>query len=76
MKLIANRYQPKDIFRIIREWSGLTQEEFGALLDKKGRSWAKGIESGKNRFYFEDILDIANQLKIIITFEKNTTKNE
>ena len=29
MKLIADKYEAKEIIKIIREWSELTQEEFG-----------------------------------------------
>ena len=71
MKLIANDYEPKETFKIIREWTNLTQEELGIEMGKKGRSWAKEIENGKNRFYFSDFLEIAKKhnIKIIITKE-------
>jgi len=69
MKLIANEYEPKEMFKIIREWTNLTQEELGKEMGKKGRSWAKEIENGKNRFYYSDLLEIAKKynIKIIIT---------
>ena len=54
MKLIANDYEPKETFKIIREWTNLTQEQLGIEMGKKGRTWAKEIENGKNRFYFQD----------------------
>ena len=71
MKLIANNYEPSEIFKIIREWTNLTQEELGKEMGKKGRSWAKEIENGKNRFYFSDFLEIAKKhdIKIVITKE-------
>lgn len=75
MKLNANQYEPKDIFKILREWTGLTQEELGTELGKKGRAWAKGIESGKNRYYFSDLLELAKKHNITITFEKNNKKD-
>ncbi len=71
MRLIANEYSPKDIFRITREWTNLTQEEIGKLLGKKGRSWAKFIENGKNRFYFEDFLEILKKNNIKMILEKD-----
>ncbi len=70
MKVTSEHYKPEEMFKILREWSGLTQEEFGNLIGKNGRSWAKGIERGVNRFYFSDIYDIAKKLNITITFEK------
>ena len=57
MKLNAHNYEAKEIFKIIREWTGLTQEELSNELNHKGRSWAKGIESGHNRYYFDDLLN-------------------
>lgn len=70
MKLIANKYEPKEIFRIVREWTENTQEELGKEMGKKGRAWAKNIESGKSRFYFSDFLELAKKYNIIITIEK------
>lgn len=70
MKLEANKYEPKDIFRIIREWTNLTQEELGIAMGKKGRAWAKNIESGRSRFFFSDFLELAKKFDITITFEK------
>lgn len=70
MKLIANEYEPKEVFKILREWTGLTQEEISKEMGKKGRSWAKEIESGKNRYYFNDILEIAKKYDINIIMEK------
>lgn len=70
MKLDANKYEPKEIFRIIREWTNLTQEEIGKVMGKKGRAWAKNIESGKCRYYFSDFLELAKKYDITITIEK------
>ena len=70
MKLIANKYNDNDIFKIIREWTGKTQEELGNEMGKKGRSWAKGIESGINRYYFQDFMKICNKYGIKVTIEK------
>jgi len=72
MKLIANDYEPKETFKIIREWTNLTQEQLGIEMGKKGRTWAKEIENGKNRFYFQDFLEIAKKhnIKIILTKDK------
>lgn len=61
MKLIANKYDSKEIFRIIREWTELTQEQIGEQNGKKGRSWTKNIERGKSRYYFEDFLELCKK---------------
>lgn len=70
MKIIANDYEPKDIFRFIREWLELTQEEIGIEMGKKGRAWAKFIENGNNRYYFSDLLELCKKNNIRITIEK------
>ena len=76
MKLNAHNYEAKEIFKIIREWTGLTQEELSNELNHKGRSWAKGIESGHNRYYFDDLLNIAKKHDINIIFEKKNIEKE
>lgn len=70
MKLVANTYEPKEIFKIIREWTGLTQEELAKELNRKSRHGIKKIETGENRYYFETLFDICKKHDIIITFEK------
>jgi len=70
MKLEANNYEPKDIFKIIREWTGLTQEELAKELGRKSRHGIKNIETGNVRFFYETILKICNKHNITITFEK------
>ncbi len=69
MKLIANSYEPKDIFKILREWTDLTQEELAKEINKS-KFGLKKYENGENRFYFETILEICNKHNITITFEK------
>lgn len=70
MKLIANKYNENDIFKIIREWTGKTQEQLGKEMGKKGRAWAKGIENGTNRYYFQDFMKICNAYGIKVIIEK------
>ena len=71
MKLIANNYKPNEVFKIIREWTGLSQEEIGHLVGKKNRSWAKSIENGHSRFIYHDLFDICKKNGIKIIFEKD-----
>lgn len=35
MKLVANDYEPQEVFKIISEWTNLTQEELGLEMGKK-----------------------------------------
>lgn len=70
MKLIANKYEPHEVFKIIREWTGLTQEELAQELNRRSRHGIKNIEVGQTRFYYETILEICKNHNITITFEK------
>lgn len=70
MKFVANDYEPKEIFKIIREWTELNQEELAKELNRKSRHGIKKYENGQNRFYFETILEICQNHDITITFEK------
>ncbi len=70
MKLIANDYEPKETFKILREWTGLTQEELAKELNRKSKHGVKKYENGQNRFFYETILEICKKHKITITFEK------
>ncbi len=70
MKLIANNYEPKYTFKILREWTELTQEELAKELNRS-KYGLKKYENGENRFYFETILEICKKHNITITFEKH-----
>lgn len=71
MKLRANDYRPKEIVKILREWTGLTQKQFGETIYRTERS-VRSLESGERRLSLETLLLIANKhnIKIIITKEK------
>ena len=59
MKIVANDYEPKEVFRMIREYTGLTQTELAKELNRKSYHGIKKIENGSNRFYFETLMAIA-----------------
>lgn len=69
MKIKANDYEPNEIIRIIRDWTGLTQKEFGASINFSMMS-IQGYELGKRRYTFETLLRIAQEHNIQITIEK------
>ncbi len=69
MKFNLNDYEPKDIMRIIREWTDLTQEEFGKSIHK-GRKTIQHYELGERNYNIVTLLDIAKQHNLIITVEK------
>ena len=45
-RLIADKYEAKEIIKIIREWSELTQEEFGKKIHRSKDS-IQSYELGK-----------------------------
>ena len=69
MKLTANDYEPKYVFKILREWTNLTQEELAKELNMS-KFGLKKYENGENRFYYETILKICKKHNITITFEQ------
>lgn len=70
MKISLNDYEPKDVIRIIREWTELTQKEFGKSINKHERT-IQDYEAGRKRYYTETLKLIAkvHKVKIIISKE-------
>lgn len=68
MKLNITDYEPKDLIRIIREWTELTQKEFGRSIGKAERT-IQDYEAGKSRYYIDTLYKIAevHNVKIIIS---------
>ena len=69
MKIIANNYRANEIIKIIREWSGKTQEEFGKSINKS-KNAVQFYEYGQRNYDFELLLQIAKKEGLIITIEK------
>ena len=69
MKFQATDYTPKDICRMIREWTNLTQDDFGKSINRSGRS-VRMLESGASHLTVETLLSIAKIHGIKITVEK------
>ncbi len=69
MKITANDYDAKDIIKIIREWTELSQKDFASSIGRS-RDSINNIENGRNRIYLNTLLDIAKKHNIIITIEK------
>jgi len=69
MKLKANDYEARDIIRIMREWSELTQKEFGESMGL-GTGTIQGYELGAKHCLFDTFLAIAKKYGITVTLEK------
>ena len=72
MKLNLIDYEPKDVIRIIREWTELTQKEFGKSINKAERT-IQDYESGKCRYYIDTLYEIAKVHNVKIVISKNKT---
>lgn len=73
MKIIANDFRANELIKIIRENSGLTQEEFGKKF-KRTRNSIQYYEYGQRNYNVELLLDIAKNLNLIITIESRKIK--
>lgn len=69
MKIIANDYDPKDIIKIIREWTELTQKDFGKSINRSQRG-IQDYEAGRRCYNINTLLDIAKTHNLKITIEK------
>lgn len=70
MKINANKYETKDILKIIMEWTNKTQKDFGNDVGKTNE-WVKANEAGKTNYYFKDLLYLCKKNNIDIIISKN-----
>lgn len=69
MKLILNDYKPKEIIKIIREWTECTQEEFSKIVGKS-KDTIQSYELGRNKMSLDIFLETLKKENITITIEK------
>ena len=69
MKIIANNYTPGEIIKIIRQWTELSQNDFGKTIER-GRDAIAKIEGDTNKISLNKFMEIAKKHNIIITIEK------
>ena len=69
VEIKANDYRANEIIKIIREWSGKTQEEFGKEINRTKNS-IQLYEYGQRNYDFELLLKLAKKENLIITIEK------
>ena len=67
MEIKANKYKANEVLKFIRQNTNLTQKEFAKRINKS-EDWQYSNESGRSRYFFSDIIEIANKydLEIII----------
>ena len=74
MEIKARDYKPNEILKFIRQYTNKTQDEF-AKCAKKSKSWVKHNEQGLTRYYFEDLIQIANECDIEIIIKSKNKSN-
>ncbi len=72
MEIKATKYKGKDILKFIRENSNMTQKEFAKTINKT-RDWQASNETGRSRYFIDDLIEIAkvHNLEIIIKDKTN-----
>ena len=73
MEIRANNYRPNEILRFIRQNASLTQEELSNKLGKS-KNWVKNNEQGLNRYFFEDLMKVANICNVDIIIKDKKSK--
>ncbi len=69
MEFKANDYKTNEILKFIRQNADITQEQLAKAL-KKSKNWVKNNEQGLNRYYFEDLIKVANICNVDIIFKE------
>lgn len=69
MQLKANDYETKDIPRIIREWTGLSQKEFAKTL-KKSKRTIEAWEYGQTTMNLKTFLKMCKEHNIEVIVRK------
>lgn len=66
-EIVLNDLTPQEIFKLLREYSGLTQEKFSKTINYSKRG-VENLESGARKLSIETMLQIAkaHNLEVII----------
>ena len=69
MKLNVRDYDKGEIMKIIRQWTGLTQREFSAKMNKSKRT-IEQYEAGTVNYNIEFLMNLCKTFDIDITIRK------
>lgn len=70
MKLRAKDFKANEIIKIIREWTELTQENFGASMNLSART-VQDYESGNTKVSLDRFLELCKMHNIEIEIYKS-----
>jgi transcriptional regulator with XRE-family HTH domain len=73
MRIRANDYEEKAVMKILREWTDLSQQEFGEEIGLS-KMTIQGYERGERRYTFETLMKIVRKHGFTLTIEKRSRK--
>lgn len=73
MEINATKYKGKDILKFIRENSNMTQKEFAKTINKT-KDWQASNETGRSRYFIDDLIEIAKAHNLDIIIKDKTNK--
>ena len=65
MEIKVNNYKPNDILKFIRQNANIMQETLAKKINKS-KNWVKNNEQGLNRYFFEDLIKVADVCNVEI----------
>lgn len=68
-KVCVNDFETKEIFKMLREWTGLTQSEFAKTIGRT-RDSVNNIENGRKSISVDEFFYICKKHHIILIVEK------
>jgi len=69
MKVMLNKYEPKEIIKFIRQSTGLTQEQFAKEINKS-KDTVQSYELGRITMSFNDFAKLCEIFDVKVTIEK------
>ena len=73
MEIKTCNYRPNEILKFIRQNANMTQEELAKAIGKS-KNWVKNNEQGLNRYYFEDLIKVANVCNVDVIIKDRKAK--
>ena len=75
MRLNVEDYSTEEILKILREWTGLTQKQFGKTINRTERS-IQSLEAGNRHCTADTLLQIikTHKMKIVIIKDSSSSK--
>ena len=73
MEIKATKYKGKDILKFIRQNTNMTQMDFAKTINKT-RDWQASNETGRSRYFVDDLIEIAKVHNLEIIIKEKTNK--